>query len=417
MSNRMSQNQPFTLSPKHLARRHRKELCFRLLGLGMVLLACSILVALLGLLAWNALPGLQRTVLQYEVEQVKKDEAPREQVIYSLRELLNAPEDMATRREMLGLVSLAAGHQLKTQIAQMDADEDELNVRLMMSDAAHRWASASPQKRADAQDEFRLSARQIDWLTQLEQQGAIRTEFNWGFFTGGDSREPELASFGGAIIGSLWLLLVCLGVSFPLAVCTAVYLEEFKPTGKLVDLIEVNINNLAAVPSIVFGLLGLAIFLNLWDMPRSAPIVGGLTLALMILPTIIIATRAALKAVPPSIRDAARGLGASDLQVVMHHTLPLALPGIMTGTILGLARAIGETAPLLMIGMVAFIVDVPHSVNAPATVMPVQIYLWANNPEVSFLEKTSAGILVLLGVLIIFNAVAIGLRKRFEVRW
>ena len=401
--------QPFKLSPRHLARRHLKERLFRGLGLCMVLLACGILVSLLGLLAWNALPGLRQTTLTLPIAQEAEAE-PRKALLISLQRRLHASDDVLSRRELLSLVSLGAPQEM---LEQAHAEIVELTA----ADAVDRWRKASLQEREEKRGQIRLSERQLGWVKQLEDEDALHTGFNWCFFTGGDSREPELASFGGAIVGSLWLLLVCLGVSFPLAVATAIYLEEFKPQGRFIDFIEVNINNLAAVPSIVFGLLGLAVFLNFFGMPRSAPLVGGLTLALMILPTIIIATRAALKAVPPSIRDAARGLGASELQVVAHHTFPLALPGIMTGTILGLARAIGETAPLLMIGMVAFIVDLPHKPTDPGTVMPVQIYLWANNPETSFLEKTSAGILVLLALLAVLNAAAIWLRRKFEVRW
>jgi phosphate transport system permease protein len=212
-------------------------------------------------------------------------------------------------------------------------------------------------------------------------------------------------------------MLVTLVLSFPLAVGAAVYLEEFAPKNRWTDLIEVNINNLAAVPSIVFGLLGLAVFLNVFGLPRSAPLVGGMVLALMTLPTIIISTRAALKAVPPSIREAAYGLGASQMQVVTHHVIPLAMPGILTGTIIGMAQALGETAPLLMIGMFAFIVDVPGSPTDPASALPVQIYSWAGKPELGFVEKTSAAILVLLAFLIIMNALAVFLRKKFERRW
>jgi phosphate transport system permease protein len=221
----------------------------------------------------------------------------------------------------------------------------------------------------------------------------------------------------GATVGSIWTILVCLIMTLPIGVMTAVYLEEFAPKNGLTDLIEVNINNLAAVPSIVFGLLGLAVFLNLFGMPHSAPLVGGLVLALMTLPTIIIAGRAALQSVPPSIREAALGVGASRVQVVLHHVLPLATPGIMTGTIVGLARALGETAPLLMIGMVAFIVDIPAGPLDPATALPVQIYIWADSPERAFLEKTSAAILVLLAFLIVMNASAVIVRKKFERRW
>ena len=218
-------------------------------------------------------------------------------------------------------------------------------------------------------------------------------------------------------MGSFWVLLVTLALSFPIGVAAAVYLEEFARRNRWTDLIEVNINNLAAVPSIVFGLLGLAVFLNVFGLPRSAPLVGGLVLTLMTLPTIIIASRAALKAVPPSIREAALGVGASQMQMVVHHVLPLALPGMLTGTIIGMARALGETAPLLMIGMVAFIVDIPKGFTDPATVLPVQIYLWADSPERAFVERTSAAIMVLLAFLVVMNAGAIILRKKFERRW
>ncbi|MCG8591295.1 MAG: phosphate ABC transporter permease PstA, partial [Proteobacteria bacterium] len=243
------------------------------------------------------------------------------------------------------------------------------------------------------------------------------TVWNTRFLSAGDSREPELAGIWGAVVGSLWTLGVTLLLSFPVGVAAAVYLEEFARKNRVTDFIEVNINNLAAVPSIVFGLLGLAVFLNFFGLPRSAPVVGGLVLALMTLPTVIIAGRSALMAVPPSIREAALGIGASPLQVVTHHVLPLALPGILTGTIIGMARALGETAPLLMIGMVAFIVDVPSGPVDPATVLPVQIYLWADSPERAFVEKTSGAILVLLAFLISMNLLAVLLRNRFERRW
>jgi phosphate transport system permease protein len=232
-----------------------------------------------------------------------------------------------------------------------------------------------------------------------------------------DAQLPELAGIWGAVVGSFLALLVTLSIAFPLGVSAAVYLEEFAPRNRFTSLIEVNINNLAAVPSIVFGLLGLALFLNVLHLPRSAPLVGGMTLALMTLPTIIITGRVSIQAVPPSIREAARGLGASPLQVVFHHVLPLAMPGILTGTIIGMARALGETAPLLMIGMVAFIVDIPSGFSDPATVLPVQIFLWADSPERAFVAKTSGAIIVLLGFLVLMNATAIWLRAKFEKRW
>ena len=262
-----------------------------------------------------------------------------------------------------------------------------------------------------------IKDKQLAWIDSLIADGKVETRFNTRFFSSGASREPELAGIWGAIMGSFFTMMVTLLLSFPVGVGAAVYLEEFAPKNRWTDLIEVNINNLAAVPSIVFGLLGLAVILNFFGVPRWAPLAGGMVLALMTLPTIIIATRAALKAVPPSIREAALGIGASKLQVIGHHVLPLALPGILTGTIIGMAQALGETAPLLMIGMVAFIVDIPTDPLSPATVLPVQIYLWSDMPERSFVEKTSAAIMVLLGFLVVMNAIAIYLRRKFERRW
>jgi phosphate transport system permease protein len=263
----------------------------------------------------------------------------------------------------------------------------------------------------------RVTDREVAWLERLRASGEVANKFNWAFFTSGDSREPELAGIRGALVGSALTLLVTLALCLPFGVAGAIYLEEFAPKNRLTELIEVNINNLAAVPSIVFGLLGLAVFLNFFGLPRSAPIVGGLVLALLVLPTIIIASRAALKAVPPSIKEAALGVGASHQQAILHHVLPLAMPGIMTGTIIGMAHALGETAPLLMIGMVAFIVEVPTGVSDAATVLPVQIFLWSDLPEIAFQAKTAAAIIVLLMFLFVMNGLAIFLRKRFERRW
>ena len=248
-------------------------------------------------------------------------------------------------------------------------------------------------------------------------EGVIKKRFNMSFMGQGDSRNPEEAGILGALIGSILTLLITLLLSFPIGVLTAVYLEEFAPNNKFTYFIEININNLAAVPSIVFGLLGLAIFLNFFELPRSIPLTGGMVLTLMTLPTVIISSRASLKAVPPSIREAALGLGASKLQAVFNHVVPSAAPGMFTGTIIGMARALGETAPLLLMGMVAFIVEIPTSIFDPATVLPAQIYLWADSPERGFVEKTSAAIIVLVVFLIIMNSLAIWLRRKFEVRW
>lgn len=262
-----------------------------------------------------------------------------------------------------------------------------------------------------------MSAEQKSWITELEQAGDTERRFNASFFSRGDSREPELAGIWSAVVGSFFTMLVTLCLSFPIGVAAAIYLEEFAPRNRFTDFIEVNINNLAAVPSIIFGLLGLAIFINLFGVPRSVPVLGGLVLTLMTLPTIIITSRASIKTVPPSIREAAMGLGASRMQVVLHHVLPLALPGMLTGAIIGMAQALGETAPLLLIGMVAFIVDIPTGPLDASTVLPVQIYLWADSPEQSFVAMTSAAIMVLLAFLIAMNTLAVVLRKRLERRW
>jgi phosphate transport system permease protein len=270
---------------------------------------------------------------------------------------------------------------------------------------------AQPESRRKSSDQ------DIAFIETLRDKGAIERNFNWRFFTSGDSREAELAGIRGALVGTAWTLLVTLFICLPIGVLAAIYLEEFAPKNRLTDIIEVNINNLAAVPSIVFGLLGLSVFLNFFGLPRSAPLVGGLVLALLVLPTIIIASRAAIKAVPPSIREAAIGLGASHQQAVFHHVLPLAMPGIMTGTIIGMAHALGETAPLLMIGMIAFIVDVPDTMTDAATVLPVQIFLWSDLPEAAFQQRTAAAIVVLLGFLFLMNGAAIWLRNKFERRW
>lgn len=263
----------------------------------------------------------------------------------------------------------------------------------------------------------RVNDMQIAWFDTLVEQGRVATPFNWGLFFNADSRFPELAGLSGAITGSFYALLVCFLISFPVGIAAAIYLEEFAPKNRWTDIIEVNINNLAAVPSIVFGLLGLAVFLQIFGLPRSAPLVGGMVLALMTLPTIIIVTRNALKAVPPSIREAGYGMGASPQQVIWHHVLPLSLPGILTGTIIGLAQALGETAPLLLIGMNAFITSPPGGVLEASTALPTQIYIWADSPERGFVARTSAGILVLMGFLLVMNAIAIFLRQRLERRW
>ena len=272
-------------------------------------------------------------------------------------------------------------------------------------------------KRETLESERRISNKVIEYVDKLNEEGRITYEFSDYILSGSASGNPEMAGIKGAFIGSMLTLSVCLLISFPLGIATAVYLEEIAKKNKITEFIEVNINNLAAVPSVVFGIMGLAIFISIFGMPRSIPLVGGMVLALMTLPTIIISSRAAIRAVPPSVRDAAYGIGASKIQVIFHHVIPLAMPGMLTGTIIGMAQALGETAPLLMIGMVAFIVDIPNSIVDPGTVLPVQIFMWADFAERMFVQKTSAAIIVLLVFLISMNAFAVYLRKKLERRW
>jgi phosphate transport system permease protein len=335
----------------------------------------------------------------------------------SLSNMFPEVKERQAKRMLYGIVSPGASFQLRDMVlTHPDIIGQTRKVWVPADDDVDMLIKGHFDRQA-AEGARRLKDEQLVWIDRLSTEGKIKKKFNSTFFTTGDSREPELAGIWGAVVGSFFTLVVTLFLSFPIGVAAAVYLEEFALKNRWTDLIEVNINNLAAVPSIVFGLLGLAVFLNYFGLPRSAPVVGGLVLTLMTLPVIIIASRSALTAVPPSIRDAALGVGASKMQMVAHHVLPLALPGMLTGTIIGMARALGETAPLLMIGMVAFIVDIPRGLMDAATVLPVQIYLWADSPERAFVERTSAAIIVLLAFLIIMNAAAVILRKRYERRW
>ena len=323
----------------------------------------------------------------------------------------------ADRRKLFALVSPGAGLELRNMVLADPSLIGTTKQLWLLADDDVDMVVKGHVDRTIEEGRRRLDDQQLGWLGMLEQDGRVELQFNRYFFTSGDSRDPELAGIWSATVGSFFLLAVTLILSFPLGVATAIYLEEFAPRNRWTDIIEVNINNLAAVPSIVFGLLGLSLFINAFGLPRSAPLVGGLVLSLMTLPVIIIASRAALTAVPPSIREAALGLGASKMQTVLHHVLPLALPGMLTGTIIGMARALGESAPLLMIGMVAFIVDTPQSPLDPSTALPVQVYLWADSPERAFVERTSAAILVLLVFLLVMNLSAVLLRRHFERRY
>ena len=411
-----------------LPRRRRKEVMFQAVGM----LATTVGVLFLGVffatLIADGASAFRQTFMKLDVEFSEEVLAPGGEldlayadfdglVRSAMREAIPEASDRHARRELYRLVSVGAGYQLRDLVA---ADPGLLGTTQTL------WVPASSNVDmlikgnidAEVDESLRpLSDRQIGWVRALQEAGRLETRFNKALFTNGDSREPELAGIRGAVMGSLYMLIVTILLSFPIGVAAAIYLEEFAPRNRWSDLIEVNINNLAAVPSIVFGLLGLAVFINWASLPRSAPLVGGLVLTLLTLPVIIIASRAAIKAVPPSIREAALGLGASQMQVVFHHVLPLALPGMLTGAIIGMSRALGESAPLLMIGMVAFIVDVPGGFSDPATALPVQIYLWADSPERAFAERTSAAIIVLLGFLLVMNLTAVILRRRMERKW
>jgi phosphate transport system permease protein len=335
----------------------------------------------------------------------------------ALREQFPDVTGRSERRELYRLLSVGASYQIRDLVAA-DAALIGTIQTIWVPAAANVDMLVKGNIDASTDESQRpISDAQIAWIESMQANARLETRFNKALFTNGDSRDPELAGIRGALMGSFYMLLVTVVLALPIGVSAAIYLEEFAPRNRWSDLIEVNINNLAAVPSIVFGLLGLAVFINWAALPRSAPLVGGLVLSLLTLPVIIIASRAAIKSVPPSIREAALGLGASRMQVVFHHVMPLAMPGMLTGTIIGMSRALGESAPLLMIGMVAFIVDVPGGFSDPATALPVQIYLWADSPERAFAERTSAAIMVLLGFLLLMNLVAVVLRKRLERKW
>jgi len=340
--------------------------------------------------------------------------------------------DMKTKRELAGLVGFFASDMMEhAVIEKLSACEDAsvempscsnhispegIPVWVPLSDIGDLAIKGSIDRSTDPLIRP-ISDQQLGWLDTWQAEGRIRRSFNSDFFTQGDSRAPEAAGFAGSVIGSLFTVLICMAAALPVAVMAAITLEEFAAKSRLAEWLEIAINNLAAVPSIIYGLLGLTVFIQFFGMPRSSPLVGGLTLALLVMPVMIIAARAAIRAVPPSMRQAAAALGATRLQVVRHHVLPYALPGIMTGTILSVVRAIGESAPLLMIGMVAFVADVPRSPLDAATAMPVQIYIWASSPQLGYAEKTSAGIMVLLLLLLILNALAITVRKRNQLHW
>jgi phosphate transport system permease protein len=408
-----------------LKRRYRAERRFRIYGVVAITLSLAFLALLFVTIIGKGYSAFQQTEIkldiffdpaEFEAELVADANFPA-LVKASLRGLFPDVSGRRDKRSLYGLVSPGAAFQVRsTLLEDRDLIGSVKSIWVLADDDVDMLVKGHIDRELSESDR-RLKDNQLAWIDTLAQEGRLRKAFNVNFFSNGDSREPEMAGIRGALMGSFYTLVVTLLLSFPTGVAAAVYMEEFAPKNRWTDIIEVNINNLAAVPSIVFGLLGLAVFLNFFGLPRSAPLVGGLVLTLMTLPTIIIASRASLKSVPPSIREAALGVGASKNQMVFHHVLPLAMPGMMTGTIIGMARALGESAPLLMIGMVAFIVDIPQGFIDPSTVLPVQIYLWADSPERAFVERTSAATMVLLAFLITMNALAVLLRKRFEKRW
>ena len=386
------ENNPFydpTLKARHASAKR-----FRLLTILAIVFSLGFLLFFLGDMVVKGLPAFQQTYIQIEVDYSKVAGT-------SYRKAL----DKKYRR----VVSRAWTRMLPSQI---EADPSLAEKKLKV------WALADDQVDQYLKGHFyKLKDKDKQLIDEMKAAGDVKLKFNKIFFTQGDSKIPENSGIHSAIIGSILTLLVTMVFAFPIGVMTAVYLEEFAVDNRWTRLIEVNINNLAAIPSILFGLLGLAVFINLFGMPRSSPLVGGLTLALMTLPIIIVSARAALRSVPGSIRQAAFGLGLTKIEVVQDHVLPLAFPGILTGSIIGLAQAMGETAPLIIIGMIAFIPDAPTSIFEAATVMPAQIFTWAGMPERAYIERTAAGIMVLLTVLLSLNALAVYLRKKYEVKW
>lgn len=402
---------------RRIRRRYAAERRFHLLGIAAVVMSGAFLAFLLLTMVSNGAAGFSRTEVRLPLDfpAIGLDVTPQQ--------LGRAGADLALAgaglQNAVGAAAVAAfgpeGESVISESAWVTVREAIKRDPTMLSRRVTIAVPAAADIHTAAREVGRPEAEAI--VARLERSGAIASGFNWTFLTGADSTDPSGAGIWGALKGSLLTMLVTLGLAFPIGVLSAIYLEEYAPRNRWTDLIEVSINNLAAVPSIIFGLLGLAVFLGTFNMPRSAPLVGGLTLALMIMPVIVIAGRNAIQAVPPSIRDAALGVGASRVQVVFHHVLPLALPGILTGTIIGMARALGETAPLLMIGMRAFIATPPEDLTDAATVLPVQIFLWSDQVSRGFVEKTSAAIIVLLVFLLAMNALAIYLRNRFETRW
>lgn len=417
-----------------IRRRYAAERRFRAFGFAAVIFGLVFLLILVSTVVRNGYTAFVQTSIILPIEFTegvidpanKRSSDPKVLITANYPALIrNAlakalgidPSDRVLMRQAMAMVSDGARITLRDKVVANPSIVGTTQNVTMLANANIDSANKGQIDLSAAEKDRKVSDRQLAWMQQLTAAGALHKVFNSGLFLSGNSSRPEAAGLGVALIGSLYLMLTVLVLALPVGVAASIYLEEFAPRNRLTDLIEVNINNLAAVPSIVYGLLGLSVFINMMGLPRSASLVGGLVLSLMTLPMIIIATRSALRAVPPSIRSAALGLGASRMQMVFHHVLPLAMPGILTGTILGLAHALGETAPLLLIGMVAFVANYPTSPLDPSTALPVQIYMWASEAERAFVERTSGAIIVLLFFLVAMNIGAILLRRRFERRW
>ena len=426
----MAQTRTEKIVMDSLKARQTKERNFKFFGIFAVALAIAFLAILLISICSKGLPGFFQYYATFEVELTRERIDPRgdmsDQSLFEgeAKKIINEAVLEFTgakkRNEKKAARSLLSNGSDLRLVNFVQKNTDKLNsiqkIKFALDDDADSFFRGYIKKETP-EKQRRLNDIEINYLEKMNEAGIITYEISDYLFFGSASRNAEMAGIKGAFIGSMLTLAVCFLIAFPLGVATAVYLEEFAPKNKFTELIEININNLAAVPSVVFGILGLAIFINLFGMPRSIPLIGGLVLALMTLPTIIISSRAAIKAVPPSIRDGALAIGASKMQATMHHVVPLAIPGMLTGTIIGMAQALGETAPLLMIGMVAFIVDIPGSITDPGTVLPVQIFMWADFAERMFVHKTSAAIMILLLFLMIMNGGAVWLRRKLERRW
>ena len=427
----MSESNPMAGSnSSFLKGRYSAEKRFKLYGVFAVSLALGAVIFLLFTIFSTGYSAFWRTEFQVEIQfngdylgitQESSDQEVREANFLGLfrKNIAEQNNDVPRRelRKLFAMFSESAADDLREMvITNRSILGTTQKLKVLASSSVDMIVKGQAPREIEEKRRV-LNDFQLGLLDRWTAEGRRSSSFNHRFFTNGDSRSPELAGLGGAIAGSFWTLMVCLILSFPMGVAAAIYLEEYAPKNRLTEIIEVNINNLAAVPSIIFGLLGLAVILNFFGLPRSTPLVGGIVLSLMTLPTIIIACRASLKAVPPSIREGALAMGASKMQTILHHVLPLAMPGTLTGTIIGLAQALGETAPLLMIGMFAFVVDIPAGPLESATALPVQVYLWAESSERGYVELTSAGIMMILIFMALMNSFAIILRKKFERRW